>query len=102
MDLRAYYKNVRAIESTLPSPFVVVVSLETTDGGKPGVFSEVATLTAAKQIAEGRARAATPKEVKEFHLLNEEKKMAAERALALGRMQFVVLPPSDTVNGPKE
>ena len=102
MDLRAYYKNVRAIESTLPSPFAVVASLETADGGKPGVFSEVSTLTAAKQIAEGRARAATPKEVTEFHSQNERKKVAAERALALTRMQFVVLPPNEANKGHKE
>ena len=71
MDLRAYYKKVREIEGKFSQPFVVVVSIETPDGGKAGVFTEVATLTAAKHIAEGRARAATAEECLGFHERNQ-------------------------------
>jgi hypothetical protein len=92
MDLRAYYKKVREIESGLSGPFVVVVSVETSDGGKPGVFTEVAKLTAAKHIAEGRARVATAEEADEYHLRNLEAKQAFDEAAAMNKMQFVVIP----------
>jgi hypothetical protein len=92
MDLRAYYKKVREIESTLSRPFVVVVSIETSDGGKAGVLTEVATLTAAKHIAEGRAREATVEERQNFHTHNREAKLAADKAAAISQMKFVVVP----------
>jgi sRNA-binding protein len=92
MDLRAYYKKVREIESTLSEPYVVVVSVETPDGGKAGVLTEVARLTAARQIAEGRARAAAAKERDDFYVRNREAKQAADKAAAVSKMQFVVLP----------
>ena len=92
MDLRAYYKKVREIENTLSRPFAVVVSVETPDGGKAGVLTEVATLTAAKQIAEGRARAASTEEANGFHVRNREAKQAADNAASVSRMQFVVVP----------
>jgi hypothetical protein len=99
MDLRAYYKKVRTIESTLPSPFVVIVSIETADGGKADVFSEVATLVAAKQIAEGRARAATDQETNDFHLRNQEAKLAVDQAAAANRVEFVVVSAKGTAKG---
>jgi hypothetical protein len=92
MDLRAYYKKVREIENTLSRPFAVVVSVETPDGGKAGVLTEVATLTAAKHMAEGRARAATTEESNGFHARNQEAKQAADNAASVNRMQFVVVP----------
>jgi hypothetical protein len=96
MDLRAYYKKVREIENQLPSPFVVVVSLETPEGGRPGVLTEVVRLSAAKQIAEGRARAATDEESERFHLANHEAQLAAENASAMKKMQFIVVPATKT------
>ncbi len=102
MDLRAYYKKVREIEAQLPSPYTVLFSLETPDGGKPGVLSEVVTLIAAKQIAEGRARAATAEETKLFHSRNHEAKQAADELAAASRMQIMVVPVKSSQKGPKE
>lgn len=92
MDLRAYYRKVREVESGLPEAFVVVVSHETPDGGKAGVLSEVTRHTAARQIAEGRSRIATDEEAVAFHDCNQEVKRAADEAAAVNRMQFVVMP----------
>jgi hypothetical protein len=102
MDLKAYYKKIREIESQLPGPFVVVVSIETSDGGKAGILSEVATLTAAKCIAEGRARTATAEESEDFHSRNAEAKLAADNAAAANKMQFVVVSGKSGRKGPKE
>ncbi len=92
MDLRAYYKKLREVESQLPGRFVVVVSLETSDGGKGGVMTEVVRLTAAKQILDGRARLADDQESGTFHARNQEARQAAEEAAAANKMQFVVVP----------
>ena len=102
MDLRAYYKRVREIESELPTPYVVTVSIETPDGGKPGVFAEVARLTAAKHIAEGRARAATAEEAASYHERNKEARQAFEDDTAMKQMKFVVLPATNGSNKKKE
>lgn len=102
MDLRAYYKRVREIESQLPSPYVVIVSIETQDGGKDGVLTEVATLTAAKHIADGRARAATKDETDAYHLRNLEGREAFDNNVAMNKMQFVVLPAKNSPKGAKE
>jgi hypothetical protein len=102
MDLRAYYKKLREVERELPGPFVVVVSLETPDGGKAGVMTEVARLTAARQIIENRARAASLEESEAFHEQNREAKSAADQAAAANRMQFVVIPARSGGKGSKE
>jgi S-adenosylmethionine hydrolase len=102
MDLRAYYKKLREVEGQLPNPFVVMVSIETPDGGKAGVLTEVPRRTAAKQIVEDRARIASAEESETFHLRNQEARQAAEQALAVSKMQFVVVPAKINSKGPKE
>lgn len=66
MDLRVFFHKVRQVEQQIVSPHAVVVSLETNDGGKPGVMTEVSREAAAKLVVEGRARLATREEGKEF------------------------------------
>ena len=56
MDLRSYYKKVREAEATLKGDDIVLVSLATPEGGKPGVLTEAPRGVASKLIAEGRAR----------------------------------------------
>jgi hypothetical protein len=102
MDLRAYYKRVREIESELPGPFVVVVSIESSDGGKGGVLTEVARFTAAKQIADGRARVASSQEANDFHKRNRVAKEAADEAAEITRMKFVAVSPRQKKKGPRE
>jgi hypothetical protein len=41
MDLQIYYRKIRAMEDSLKDPSVVLVSLETPDGGREGVRTEV-------------------------------------------------------------
>ena len=58
MDIRIYFEKVREIENAISSPFVVVSSLETVDGGKRGRLTLVSrlrrrnlSLTAKPQLA---------------------------------------------------
>lgn len=102
MDLRVYYRRIREVESTLPEPFVVLVSLATPDGGKAGVTTEVSRHAAARLIADGRARIASGEEAAKFHLENQQARKAAEEAAALSRVQVVVVPARTGIKGGKE
>jgi hypothetical protein len=102
VDLRQYYRRIREVESTLPEPFVVLVSLDTQDGGKPGVLTEASRAVAARIIADGRARVATEEEAAKFHLENQQAKKAADELAALNRVQVVVVPARSGYKGAKE
>ena len=95
MDLRSYYKRIRETEESIDSDEVVIVSLATTEGGKPGVRTEAPRSIAARQIAEGRARLATDDEALEHYELQREAKERIEREMAARRLQVVVVPAHD-------
>ncbi len=92
MDLRAYYKKVREAEAALTGEHVVMVSLATSEGGKDGVRTEAPRSIAAKFIAEGRARAATPEEAEEFREAMRAARMKCEQEEAARRVQVMVIP----------
>jgi hypothetical protein len=92
MDLRAYYQKVRELETTLTSPHVVMVSMATPDGGKPGVVTEVPTPIAARMVVEGASRQATEAEARTFREQQGAAKQAAEDAAIANRVQVVVVP----------
>jgi len=62
MDLKAYYHKIREAEQKFSTPFPIVVSNETPEGGIAGVMTEVSARIAAKLIVEGQARAANEQE----------------------------------------
>lgn len=92
MDLRSYYRKVRDAEATLTEEHVVMVSLETSEGGKAGVRTEMPRAIAAKLIAEVRARVATEQEAREFHEANRESREAHEESEAAKRVQVMMIP----------
>ncbi|MCL5744213.1 MAG: hypothetical protein M1541_09860 [Acidobacteria bacterium] len=77
---------------SLREPVVVVVSLETPDGGKAGVRTEVSRQTAAKMLVEGRARLASEQEAHDFQEEKVEAKRAADQIAAANRVQVTVMP----------
>ncbi len=102
MDLRSYYKRVRDAEASLPGDDVVLVSLATAEGGKDGVRTEAPRGVAAKMIADGRARVATPEEAQAFR---EGLRAACEkhdRDEAAKRVQFVMVPAREDKRPEKE
>ena len=92
MDLKAYYRKVREAEATLTGEHIVVVSLETSEGGKSGVMTEVPRPIAAKLIAEHRARVANEEEAYVFRESHREAREQYELEEAANRMQVVVVP----------
>ncbi len=67
MDVRIYFQKVRQIEAAITTPHTVVMSLETPDGGKAGVTTEVTRIMAARLVAENKARLATDEEINAFY-----------------------------------
>jgi hypothetical protein len=96
MDLRAYYKKIRETQAAMQSPHVVLVSMATPDGGKPGVTTEVPAPIAARMIVEGTARQATDEETADFHTRQSAARQAAEDAAQASRLQVVVIPAAKT------
>lgn len=95
MDLQIYYKKIREAEDSLNDPSVVLVSLETPEGGRVGVRTEVPRRIAAKMIVEGRARLASAEEVHDFQEQKLEAKRQADQVAAASRMQFAVISSSE-------
>ena len=92
MDLRSYYRKVREADATLTGECFVMVSLETSEGGKAGVPTEVPRSIAAKLIAEVRARVATEDEALAFREAHREARAAHEQDEAARRVQVMVIP----------
>jgi stalled ribosome rescue protein Dom34 len=87
MDLRGFYQKLRKIEQEITAPHVVVVSQETSDGGRAGQKVEVTRAAAAKLIVEGRSRLATAEETAEYRdTVATALREAEERAMS-GRVQ---------------
>ncbi|MEO7651382.1 MAG: hypothetical protein ABIZ80_13035 [Bryobacteraceae bacterium] len=94
MDLRMYYQKIRETEQKLPD-FPVLSSLESPDGGRPGVLSETTRAVGAKMIVEGRSRLATDEETQEFRAQKVEAQRIAEQMDASRRVQVTVISESD-------
>ncbi len=103
MDMKAYYEKLRRVEAEMTNRDAVVVSLETPDGGKPGVKIEVPREIAAKLIVENRARLASEKEAAALRAETAETKRQADQAAEASRMNLMVLSQEDmeTLKGRK-
>ena len=95
MDLKIYYQKIREMSAQIANDFVVLVSVETPDGGRAGRFTEVRRDLAAKMLVEGRARLATSDEATEFRTEQGKALEAAEVEESRNRLQVTVIPEDD-------
>jgi hypothetical protein len=91
VDLRQYFKKIRETEAALAEPFPLIVSLETPEGGKSGVISEVSRELAAKMFVEGRAALANEHERHAYYERQAATKKAAEKADLARRVQVAII-----------
>ena len=91
MDLRHYFAKIREIEASIAEPHLFVMSLETQDGGRAGVITEVSRFVAAKLIAEGRAARASDEAKTSFLAKQQANREASQRADAARRLQVTVI-----------
>lgn len=95
MDLKQYFRKMRDIEASLTERYPVLVSLETADGGKPGILCEASRLNAARMIVEGRAVLASPAEAQAFRAEQVEARAEAAKAELAKRIQVAIVTESD-------
>ena len=95
MDLRVFYQKLKKIEQEIADPHTVVVSQETTDGGRAGQKSEVSRSVAARLILEGRARLATGDESSEYHAEVQKALLEAQQRAVADRVQVNVISEAD-------
>jgi hypothetical protein len=91
VDIRMYFQKIREAERSIQDPYVVAVSLETAEGGKPGRMTEVSREAAARLIVEGKVRLATADERTTFLREAREALAAAEEAMMAGKIQLTVV-----------
>lgn len=95
MDLKRYYQKIREVETSITDAFAVVVSLETPDGGKAGILSEVSPKVAAKMVVDGTGKLAPKQQAQQFREAQAEAHRAAEQAATANRVQLTVLPTAE-------
>ncbi len=95
MDVKQYFRKMREVESSLTDSYPVVISLETSDGGKAGAVCEVPRSIAAKMIVEQRAVLASSEQRELFFQQQEAAKKAAEKAEFARRVQVAIIADSD-------
>ncbi len=95
MDLRVFYQKLRKIEQDITDSHVVVVSHETSDGGRPGQLAEVSRFVAARLVLEGRAHLATVEESAAFRAATQEAAKEAQHRLMADKVQVTVISDAD-------
>ena len=95
MDLKAYYQKINEAEKQITTAFAVLISLETADGGKGGVRTEVRRQVAAKMLVDGKARIADEIEIREFEEQKAEAHRQQEQLAAANRMQVTIVPTAE-------
>jgi hypothetical protein len=96
MNLKSYFQKIREFESSIIEPFVVLISHETSDGGKEGLLTEVPKAVAAKMIADG-GRLASEEAAKEFQERKAQAKREADSEATANRMQVTLVPTADLI-----
>ena len=95
MDLKQYFRKIRDLEATLTEEYPIVVSRETSEGGKAGQIAEVSRANAARLIVDGRAALATDEQKRQYRDEQELAKQAAERAELAKRVQVAIVSEAD-------
>jgi hypothetical protein len=98
MDVKQYYRKIHDVELGLKDKYPMVISLETPDGGKAGVVSEVSRALAAKLIVEGRAALASDAEIERYRHEQAEAKRSAEKAELAKRLQVAIIADPEVKN----
>lgn len=91
MDIRMYFQKVREIEADIADPYVVVVSLQTPEGGKAGCTTEVSRAAAARLIVDGKVRIASADEQAAYYRSAREALQAAQEERMAGKIQLTVV-----------
>jgi len=95
MDVRQYFRKLRETEASIYENYPLVMSLETEDGGKAGLITEVHRHVAAKMIVEGRAVLANEDEKSRYREQQISAQKAAEKEQLSKRLQVAIVTESE-------
>jgi hypothetical protein len=95
MNVKQYFQKVRDTEAGITERFPIIISNDTEDGGKAGIYSEVSRSVAARVVTENRARLATAEEAKTYRDAQAEDRRTAEQAVEAAKVQFTVVSVSE-------
>lgn len=95
MNLKSYFQKIHEYEASIVEPFVVMISQETSDGGKEGLLTEVSKAVAAKMIVNGQGRLASEEATREFQERKAQAKRDADTEATANRMQVTLVPTAD-------
>jgi len=95
MDVKQYYRKIAETEAGLKNNFTIVISVETSDGGRGGVLSEVSRHTAARLIVEGRALVASEEQSQQYFEQQAAIRKAAAKAELARRIQVAIIADPD-------
>ncbi len=95
MDVRQYFRKLRETEANIADNYPLVMSLETEDGGKAGLITEVHRHVAAKMIVEGRAVLANEDEKTRYREQQISAQRSAEKEQLAKRLQVAIVTESD-------
>ena len=95
MDVKQYYRKINEVQAGLKDKYPMIISLETPDGGKAGVVSEVSRSLAAKLIVEGRGVLASQAEVEKYQNEQIAARRIAEKAELAKRLQVAIIADPD-------
>jgi hypothetical protein len=87
MDLKKYYAELQEKEASLEGKDLYVVSLATSDGGKAGIFTQVAKRLGCQLMVEGKARLASKEEVEAYENEQAEARASIESQAFASRIQ---------------
>lgn len=91
MNLQDYFSKLRQKESEIEGRDIYLSSLETPDGGKAGIITQVPKRLGCQLIVEGKARLASEAEVEEHQRAEAERRAAMESAAYAQRIQVQVV-----------
>ena len=89
MDVKAYFQKIRSVEQELGEGDVVVVSLDTSDGGRAGRVMELSKCLAAKMIVDRRARLANADEAGNYRATAERERIETQARSVEPRQHFL-------------
>ena len=95
MDIRQYFRKMREVEAGLSDEFPILVSLETSDGGKAGMIFEATRSNAARMLVEARAALASDEQREQYVERLATAKKAADTADMMKRLQLAIVEDAD-------
>jgi hypothetical protein len=98
MDLKQYFRKLNDTQALIEEQYPLIVSLETSDGGKAGVIMEVSRQEAARAIVESRGVLANDEQKKAYFDQEAGRKKSAEKAELSRRLQVAIISESDLRN----